>query len=451
AHDAGLVHRDIKPGNLLITPEGRVKITDFGIARIADQVPLTATGQVMGTVQYLAPEQASGHAATPSTDIYSLGIVAYECLAGKRPFTGESQVAIAMAQINDTPPELPADVPEPVRNLVMACLSKDAASRPESSAKLAQAAAALHRGNVELAASYVPQILGETMDPTATVVMPQQPGSDAATTALPRTQVMDPTVALAGEDLEGEDLEETEKKKRSRWTWPLITLLALLLLIGGGTAFALLSGNGDDAKPTETSKTSSKTTKPPTTPSTSTPPPVTSATIDASQVVGKSFEEAKGYLEGLNFTNVASKNGSAVPDDQVGLVSDVSPQGKTEFNELITLTVNVAYGTVPAPGAPSAANSTVTVGDPIVLQGFASACPAGLQLGAYEVQLSDSKLAQLTNNASASGVTLRATAEGSLNVTYSYRCEGPQQRISEVSAPVTITIQPQAPADEDES
>ncbi|MEN0104236.1 MAG: serine/threonine-protein kinase, partial [Curtobacterium sp.] len=101
AHAVGLVHRDIKPGNLLITPDGRVKITDFGIARIADQVPLTATGQVMGTVQYLSPEQASGHPASPSTDIYSLGIVAYECLAGRRPFTGESQVAIAMAHINE--------------------------------------------------------------------------------------------------------------------------------------------------------------------------------------------------------------------------------------------------------------------------------------------------------------------------------------------------------------
>ncbi len=118
AHAVGLVHRDIKPGNLLITPDGRVKITDFGIARIADQVPLTATGQVMGTVQYLSPEQASGHPASPSTDIYSLGIVAYECLAGRRPFTGESQVAIAMAHINEQPPALPGDVPEPVSALV---------------------------------------------------------------------------------------------------------------------------------------------------------------------------------------------------------------------------------------------------------------------------------------------------------------------------------------------
>ena len=452
AHDAGLVHRDIKPGNLLITPEGRVKITDFGIARIADQVPLTATGQVMGTVQYLAPEQASGHAATPSTDIYSLGIVAYECLAGKRPFTGESQVAIAMAQINDTPPELPADVPEPVRNLVMSCLSKDAANRPESAAKLAQAAAALHRGNVELAASYVPQILGEKDDPTATVVMPQQPGGDAATTVMPSTQVLDPTVALTenGEPLT-EEPEEEEKKKRSRWTWPLITLLALLLLIGGGTAIALLN-NGGDKKPTETSQTTTKPTKTTTKPTeTTTPPPVTSGSIDSNQVIGKSFEEAKGYLEGLHFTNIAKKDGSPVPDGEVGLVSDVSPTGEAEFNELITLTVNVAYGTIQTPGAPGVANSTVKVGDPIVLQSFASACPAGLQLGAYEVQLSDESLAQLTNNASASGATLRATAPGTLNVTYSYRCEGPQQRISEVSAPVTVTIQPQDSNEDEES
>src|SRR4051794_30527837 len=152
AHAAGLVHRDIKPGNLLITPDGRVKITDFGIARIADQVPLTATGQVMGTVQYLSPEQASGHPASPATDIYSLGIVAYEALAGRRPFTGESQVAIAMAQINETPPDLPPTVPKPVRNLVMACIAKSPSERPASAANLARAAQALRRGDVAAAA-----------------------------------------------------------------------------------------------------------------------------------------------------------------------------------------------------------------------------------------------------------------------------------------------------------
>ncbi|MFC5337306.1 protein kinase domain-containing protein [Leucobacter denitrificans] len=449
AHDAGLVHRDIKPGNLLITPEGRVKITDFGIARIADQVPLTATGQVMGTVQYLAPEQASGHAATPSTDIYSLGIVAYECLAGKRPFTGESQVAIAMAQINDTPPALPADVPEAVSNLVMSCLSKDSVDRPETAAKLAQASAALHRGDIELAASYVPQVKGKTEDPAATVVMGHVAGSDAATTALPQTQVMGAgagAAALANGN--GDEPGEPEaKKKRNRWTWPLITLLALLLIIGVGTAVALLNQNTEEPKETPTTSETEKpteTTKPPTEP--------TSAAIDASSIIGAmTYDEAVAYLNGLGFTNIApARSGAAVPDDEAGMVTDVSPSGETEFDELITLTVSVPFGEIGTPGAPTIGGpSTVNVGDTVVLQGFSSTCPAGLTLGAYDVQLSDPSLAQLNGSASSSGVSLTTLKEGELKVTYTYRCEGPQQRVSPVSSPVTITITSQAPPEEE--
>ncbi|TDN91534.1 serine/threonine-protein kinase [Microbacterium sp. BK668] len=140
AHSAGLVHRDIKPDNLLIEPDGRVKIADFGIARASDQVPFTVAGQVMGTVQYAAPEQLGGKPVTAASDIYSLGVVAYEALAGVRPFTGESQMAIALAQVNDEPPAMPSDVPLPVRDLVMSCLAKDPAERPSSAAALAQAA-----------------------------------------------------------------------------------------------------------------------------------------------------------------------------------------------------------------------------------------------------------------------------------------------------------------------
>src|SRR5690606_17167551 len=105
---------------------------------------------------YLSPEQASGHAASPSTDIYSLGIVAYEALAGRRPFTGESQVAIAMAQINDAPPELPESVPEPVRHLVYTCVAKQPEDRPASAAHLARAAQALRHGDVATAVLAVP-------------------------------------------------------------------------------------------------------------------------------------------------------------------------------------------------------------------------------------------------------------------------------------------------------
>ncbi|RAA20008.1 serine/threonine protein kinase, partial [Burkholderia multivorans] len=112
AHKAGVVHRDIKPGNILMTPDFRVKITDFGIARVTDQAPLTKTGQVMGTAQYLAPEQATGKGSGPGSDLYALGIIAYEALAGQRPFTGDSQVSIAIAQVNQQHPPLPTTVSE---------------------------------------------------------------------------------------------------------------------------------------------------------------------------------------------------------------------------------------------------------------------------------------------------------------------------------------------------
>jgi len=143
AHREGLVHRDVKPGNLLISPDGQVKITDFGIARVANQVSLTQTGQVMGTVQYLAPEQATGKPASAAGDIYSLGIVAYEALAGRRPFKGETQMAIAMAQINETPPPLPETIDPKLAKLVMDCMAKKPDQRPSSALALAARAEAL--------------------------------------------------------------------------------------------------------------------------------------------------------------------------------------------------------------------------------------------------------------------------------------------------------------------
>ena len=159
AHAQGLVHRDIKPGNLLITPDGRVKVTDFGIARLADQVPLTQTGQVMGTAQYLAPEQATGQTATGSSDIYSLGVIGYECLTGHRPFSGESQIAIALAQVNDAPPPLPETLPTPVRALLMSMLAKDPKNRPANAIKLAEAAEAIRNGDISAAQAAVPGML----------------------------------------------------------------------------------------------------------------------------------------------------------------------------------------------------------------------------------------------------------------------------------------------------
>ena len=111
AHRAGIVHRDVKPANLLVTPDRQIKITDFGIARASDGLGLTGTGQVMGTPQYLSPEQARGGTATPASDVYSLGVVAFECLAGRRPFEADSPVATALAHLNDPVPDLPPACP----------------------------------------------------------------------------------------------------------------------------------------------------------------------------------------------------------------------------------------------------------------------------------------------------------------------------------------------------
>jgi serine/threonine-protein kinase len=129
AHAAGVVHRDVKPGNVLVAPDGTVKITDFGIAWSASSVPLTQTGQIVGTAHYLSPEQAAGHKAAPASDVYALGMIGYECLAGRRAFDGENSVQIALRQLHDQPDPLPGDVPAPVRALIARALVKDPADR----------------------------------------------------------------------------------------------------------------------------------------------------------------------------------------------------------------------------------------------------------------------------------------------------------------------------------
>jgi serine/threonine-protein kinase len=317
AHEAGLVHRDIKPGNLLITPEGHVKITDFGIARVADQVGLTATGQVMGTVQYLSPEQATGKPASPSTDIYSLGIVAYEALAGKRPFTGESQMAIAMAQINETPPALPANIDPRIANLVMSCLAKKPNQRPESALALAKRA--------------------ESMMTTA-------PINSAATQLLQQPTVSDRTAVI-------ETAATTAPSPiQQPVVWPWIALIAVIAVTSLSIVIAIITSSMQPT-PTETITvpgwaTASTSASP--TPSAS----PTNVQVLLSDIEGQNVVDVQTMLSEKGLKVLASP-GEIVPadDPRVMDVYDAKPLGNLMSGSTIEIFYYVAdtSGETPSP------------------------------------------------------------------------------------------------------
>jgi eukaryotic-like serine/threonine-protein kinase len=130
AHRVGLVHRDIKPANLLVGLDGTVKVTDFGVAQPLGQGQGDEGELMLGTAGYLSPEQAAGQPATAASDVYALGVVAYECLAGRRPFTGGHPIAVALAHLLQPPPPLPQEVPEQVRALVAQAMAKQPTRRP---------------------------------------------------------------------------------------------------------------------------------------------------------------------------------------------------------------------------------------------------------------------------------------------------------------------------------
>jgi eukaryotic-like serine/threonine-protein kinase len=169
AHDAGLVHRDVKPQNLLLRTDGVLKIADFGIARTADATSLTQVGTVLGTAQYLSPEQAAGEQVTAAADLYSLGAVLYELLTGQPPRRFESLAELGARQGEPITPvrELAPEAPETLEDVVMRCLAKSPDYRPESAAGLAHELAA---------ASPEPptQLLPRTTTTRSTEVMPAE-------------------------------------------------------------------------------------------------------------------------------------------------------------------------------------------------------------------------------------------------------------------------------------
>ena len=415
AHAAGLVHRDIKPGNLLITPDGRVKITDFGIARIADQVPLTATGQVMGTVQYLSPEQASGHSASPSTDIYSLGIVAYEMLAGRRPFTGESQVAIAMAQINETPPELPVTIAEPVRNLVYASIAKKPSDRPASAAHLARAAQSLRRGDVAAAAAAVPGILGSGS--LAATAGANYGRNDSTTRLLPTA------TPVAGTAL---------PRKRNPWTWPLIALVSILAVVLIAIVISLLipPPPGDDT-PSSPVHTSSPPKPEPTS---------SSVVLNEADILGKTKAQVEDILTQAGLRLDARDGKGAASVDDVGTAYLVNPDGRVPKNSLIAVTFYSAVPTPPKPSAPSTTDpDPYAPGDSITVNWSYTGCPSGFPLSGFQFTVMNATPDGGSNSFGADdhSAEYSLTAAGSSTFTYHAICGDLQ---SPESDPLSLTV-----------
>ena len=145
AHSHGVIHRDVKPANIMVSDTGEVKITDFGVSYSTNQEQITQDGMVVGTAQYISPEQAQGKQATPQSDIYSLGVVAYEGLCGHRRFTGATPVDIAAAHVNDPVPPLPDTVDLQLNQFVMSMLSKDPLDRPKDALVVSRTLARIER------------------------------------------------------------------------------------------------------------------------------------------------------------------------------------------------------------------------------------------------------------------------------------------------------------------
>ena len=222
AHRHGIVHRDIKPHNVLLDGEGRLKVTDFGIARAGAASQMTEAGSIVGTAQYLSPEQARGTAVDQRSDLYSVGIVLYELLTGTVPFSGDSPVEIAMKHLSSKPP-LPssrrADIAHDLDLVVMRALAKDPDDRYQDAEEMDADLARVARGGA---------VSGQTNE-AATAIIQAPSAMPTAITQARSVQERPPGYTPAPVYY---DYDESPRRRRAIWPW----LLVLLLLVGAGIA-----------------------------------------------------------------------------------------------------------------------------------------------------------------------------------------------------------------------
>ncbi|WP_396448122.1 protein kinase [Actinomadura sp.] len=241
AHEAGIVHRDVKPANLMVSPDGTLKITDFGIARRLAAASQTQTGMVMGTAHYISPEQAQGKELSPKADLYSLGVVAYECLTGAPPFDGSTPVEVALKHVRDAPAELPRRVPPPASDLIMEMLAKDPRARPRDAGTVAARALAIRAA---LSTSRAPGAGRPPVPAAAPVRAPGAPGRDPIVTQ---------SAALSGFDADraADNLSRGTVQRRTAVAYASVAavlVLVCVIVIGSlwkGLAFA---GSGGDER-----------------------------------------------------------------------------------------------------------------------------------------------------------------------------------------------------------
>ena len=239
AHDAGIVHRDVKPGNVMLASNGDVKVTDFGVARAVSDHTLTETGMVIGTAHYLAPEQVAGGPATPVSDLYSVGAVMYEMLTGNKPFEAETPIAVAMKRLTEDPRPVRSvrkDTPVAVAAVVDRALARDPAARFGSAVDMREA----------LEAAYAGQTTPGAADPTPTEVLPVGEETAAGTTVAFQPAVSAPVPST--EPRTGEAPAAAVAERRRRDYKRLAVILPLVAVVAAAIVFGALAltGRGSD-------------------------------------------------------------------------------------------------------------------------------------------------------------------------------------------------------------